>query len=131
MRVLPHDLAVDLFNKIGTLAVFSIFPVVLVTGCETVTPQPCIPQIKEIPGPPKTIYVVMPRPKIGAEPTPESLDWTREQIAADPPGYIEALHSDLVEVFGLWAVEHFELRKLDAAVAAAILEGAVEGLPDE
>lgn len=99
-------------------------------GCQTATPPPCIPTIKEVPSPPETIYVVAPEAKVGPEPVIESLDWTEEMIAADPATYCEVLYADLAEVVGLWAANQFELRKINAAGARALLEGAVTEVPE-
>ncbi len=102
----------------------AVILILLLTGCQSAAPEPCIPTV--IQGPPREITIVMPEAKVSPAPELESLAWTGEQIKYDTIGYITALWEDIQDLAAVWIADHAELVRLNAARAAALADGAIE-----
>lgn len=106
------------------MVIAAVVFVLLLSGCRTAAPEPCIPTVIE--GPPREITVVMPEAKVSSPPVLESLAWTAEQIEGDVAGYITALWEDIQDLAAVWIADREELIRLNAARNSALAGGAIE-----
>ena len=113
----------DYVFKVTFMIFAAIFVAILMWGCATTEPPPCIPEIKWLTPPVERVTVVITfSVQVPDDPEYRFVDFEHELILTDSEEFIEILYNDLIMCTEKFTNAKIELIRIKAAQSAAAEE---------